>query len=103
MMKRNRRRRPKPRSPSAMALTSPLFRMRKVKPLKGKASYKRRPKHRGGAFDSRLASAPAMRCDGSHAAAASCPAAFSSNLRPSPSSVAALPVQSCQRRMITSQ
>ena len=39
---------PKPRSLAARALESPLFRMQKVKTLKGKGSYKRRPKHRGG-------------------------------------------------------
>lgn len=38
----------KPRSLAARALESPLFRMQKVKTLKGKGSYKRRPKHRGG-------------------------------------------------------
>ena len=55
-MKPKRRPPPKPRNHSAHALESPLFRMRLVKSLKGKASYKRRPKHRGGAFDSRIAS-----------------------------------------------
>ena len=44
---------PKPRSLAARALESPLFRMQKVKTLKGKGSYKRRPKHRGGASDFR--------------------------------------------------
>ncbi len=39
---------PKRRSLAARALESPLFRLRKVKPLKGKGSYKRRPKHRDG-------------------------------------------------------
>ena len=39
---------PKPRSLAARALESPLFRMQKVKTLKGKGSYKRRPQHRGG-------------------------------------------------------
>jgi hypothetical protein len=39
---------PKPRSLAARALESPLFRMQKVKTLKGKGSYKRRPKYRGG-------------------------------------------------------
>ena len=39
---------PKRRNLAARALESPLFRMRKVKPLKGKGSYKRRPKHRDG-------------------------------------------------------
>lgn len=39
---------PKRRNLAARALESPLFRMRKIKPLKGKASYKRRPKHRAG-------------------------------------------------------
>ena len=41
---------PKPRSPAARALARPLYRQRKVKPLKGKGSYKRRPKHRGRRF-----------------------------------------------------
>ena len=40
---------PKRRSFAARALESPLFRLRKIKPLKGKGSYKRRPKHRDGA------------------------------------------------------
>lgn len=47
---------PKPRSVAAKALGSPLFRARQVEPLKGKASYKRRPKHRGGASVLRVVS-----------------------------------------------
>jgi len=45
-----RKRKPKRRSPAARALASPLFRVRIVRPLKGKASYRRRPRHQGGAF-----------------------------------------------------
>ena len=44
-----RRALPKRRNLAARALESPLFRLRKIKPLKGKGSYKRRPKHRDGA------------------------------------------------------
>ncbi len=47
--KMKRRPLPKRRSLVARALESPLFRMRKIKPFKGKGSYKRRPKHRDGA------------------------------------------------------
>ena len=46
----NRKRKPKRRNPAARALTSSLFRMRIVRPLKGKASYRRRPRHQDGAF-----------------------------------------------------
>lgn len=48
---------PRPRSAPAAALGKPVFRQRRVKPLKGKASYERRPKHPGGASVSRGASA----------------------------------------------
>ena len=41
-------------NPFARALQSPLFKQRRAKPLKGKGSYIRRPKHRGGGFDSGL-------------------------------------------------
>ena len=37
-------------NPIARALRSRLFQQRRVKPLKGKAAYTRRPKHRGGGF-----------------------------------------------------
>ncbi len=37
-------------NPIARTLRSRLFRQRRVKPLKGKAAYTRRPKHRGGGF-----------------------------------------------------
>lgn len=47
---------PRPRGVPAAALAKPIFRQRRVKPLKGKASYKRRPKHPGGAFLSRALS-----------------------------------------------
>ena len=46
---------PKPRSPTARALAQPLYRQRKLRPLKGKGSWKRRPKHRDGAFHLRVA------------------------------------------------
>ena len=46
---------PKPHSPTARALAQPLYRQRKIKALKGKGSYKRRPKHRDGAFHLRVA------------------------------------------------
>ncbi len=50
---------PKPRSPTARVLAQPLYRQRKIKALKGKGSYKRRPKHRDGAFHLRAAFTPA--------------------------------------------
>ena len=50
---------PKPRSPTARALAQPLYRQRKIKALKGKGSYKRRPKHRDGAFHLGAAFIPA--------------------------------------------
>jgi stalled ribosome alternative rescue factor ArfA len=37
-------------NPVAKALRTPVFRPRRVKKLKGKGSYNRRPKHRGGGF-----------------------------------------------------
>jgi|GEM_PF-2304075 len=40
----------KPRNPSARRLADRLFHLRRVKPKKGKGSFRRRPKHqaRGG-------------------------------------------------------
>ena len=42
----------KRRNPVARVVRSPAFRIRRVKPLKGKGSYIRRLKHRGGGFNS---------------------------------------------------
>ncbi len=40
--------RPVKRNPYAHSLRAPIFRMRKVRPLKGKGSYRRHTKHRSG-------------------------------------------------------
>jgi len=44
------KRKPRRTNPVARALRTPLFRARRVKSIKG--TYSRRPKHRGGGFDS---------------------------------------------------
>ena len=46
------KRKPRRTNPVARALRAPLFRARRVKSLKGKGAYSRRPKHRGCGFDS---------------------------------------------------
>ena len=58
-MKTKRRDPPKRRCVVAHALTNPCFLQRKVRPRKGRGSYTRREKHRGGAGADAPVSTPA--------------------------------------------